>query len=108
MGVRDSAEMARLKRKLGVECLWVFILSLLQEEPVYAYELQGLLEKEFGLKASRIISYRVLYPLEARGFVSSFTKEVDGRVRKYYELTSSGKQLLSQGKSFIAGTGKKL
>ena len=75
----ESPELNRLKKKLGIECLWVHILSLLETEPLYAYALQEMLREEFNISASRIVSYRVLYPLESRGLVSSFKKEVDGR-----------------------------
>ena len=96
-----SPELNRLKRKLGIECLWVHILSLLEEEPLYAYALQEKLRDEFSISASRIVSYRVLYPLEARGLVSSFRKEVDGRERKYYEITDKGRETLAQAKNFL-------
>ncbi len=74
---------------------------MLEQEPLYAYALQEKLADELGIKASRIVSYRVLYPLEARGLVSSFIREVDGRKRKYYELTDSGKKTLQEAKSFL-------
>lgn len=97
----ESPELNRLKRKLGIECLWVHILSLLEKEPLYAYELQEMLEKELGISASRIISYRVLYPLESRGLVSSFTREVDGRERRYYEITDKGRKAVAEAKVFL-------
>lgn len=103
----NSPEMNRLKRKLGVECLWIHILTLLDEKPMYAYAIREELEKRFGLKVSRIISYRVLYPLESRGLVSSYKKEVDGRIRRYYRITNDGKKLLKDGKSFIKQVGSK-
>ncbi|MCD6414959.1 MAG: helix-turn-helix transcriptional regulator [Candidatus Diapherotrites archaeon] len=96
-----SPELDRLKRKLGVECLWIHILYLLNEKPMYAYAIQEELSKRFGLKVSRIISYRVLYPLETRGFVTSSEKEVNGRIRRYYSITKKGKELLKEGKTFI-------
>ena len=94
----NSPEMKRLRRKVGAECLWLFILSFLQDK----------LEKEFGIVVSRIISYQVLYLLEARGFVSSFTKSVDGRVRKYYKITRRGEKLLEEGKAFLVRTADQL
>ena len=96
-----SPELNRLKRKLGIECLWIHILTLLEEEPLYAYLLQEKLKKEFKLTASRIISYRVLYPLEARGLVSSFLKEVDGRQRRYYRITDKGRKALAEARAFL-------
>lgn len=97
----DSPELNRLKKKLGIECLWLHILSFLDSESLYAYALQERLEREKGISASRIVSYRVLYPLEARGLVSSFKKEVDGRERKYYEITDKGRKILAEARSFL-------
>lgn len=97
----ESPELNRLKRKLGIECLWIHLLSLLEKEPLYAYALQEKLKQELNLKASRIISYRVLYPLESRGLVSSFKKEVDGRERKYYKITDKGRENLVKAKVFL-------
>ena len=98
----DSPELNRLKRKLGIECLWFHILTLLESESLYAYALQERLDRDFGIRASRIVSYRVLYPLEARGLVSSFKKEVDGRERKYYEITEKGKSVLNEANVFLS------
>ncbi|HOM96102.1 MAG: PadR family transcriptional regulator [Candidatus Methanofastidiosa archaeon] len=93
----------RLKRKLTTEVLWIYILSLLSNKPMYAYEVKKEIEKSFSFAPARITSYIVLYNLENGGYVTSEWEDSgQGRPnRKYYTITDSGKNLLKEGKSFI-------
>ncbi len=93
----------RLKKKLTTQVLWIYILSLLSEKPMYAYEVKEQIEKNFSFAPARITSYIVLYNLEKGGYVTSEWMETEnGRPsRKYYEITESGVDLLKQGKDFI-------
>ena len=45
--LRKSPEIGRLKRKMGVEMLWIFILSLLKDKESHAYILKKKIEEEF-------------------------------------------------------------
>jgi len=78
------------------ENLWIYILSLLKERPIYAWQLQSLIEKRFGFKPGRITPYRVLYRLEKDDFVKSELKEK----RRVYRITEKGKKELELVKSF--------
>lgn len=93
----------RLKKKLTTQVLWIYILSLLSEKPMYAYELKEEIEKNFSFAPARITSYIVLYNLEMGGYVTSEWMDTEnGRPsRKYYKITDSGKDLLKEGKDFI-------
>ena len=42
--------LARLKRKLTKEILWIYLLNLLKEREMYAYEIRKELERKFGFK----------------------------------------------------------
>jgi PadR family transcriptional regulator PadR len=69
------------------------LLSLVAESPTYGYEMIRRLE-ERGL---RMVSEGSIYPrlahFEAQGWVASSKKvSSDGPVRKYYQLTPSGKR----------------
>lgn len=77
----------------------MLVLKLLEGEPMYGYQIIRELEKKsenvFSLKEGTL--YPVLHSLEQEGAVLSFEREAStGRVRKYYELTESGKKLLGK------------
>lgn len=86
----------RLKKSNTIENLWVYILSLLKEREVYAWEIPALIEKAFGFKSGRITPYRVLYRLEGQGFVKSSQDER----RRIYRITERGKKELESVKKF--------
>ena len=102
--------MDRLKEKLTKEVLWIYILSLLKERPMYAYELKSRIREKFGFEPATVSSYVVLYKLEKDGYVTSRWQESEtGKPsRKYYELTEKGKKLLDEGISFIENILEKL
>ncbi len=94
MKASESPEIERLRRKLGVELLWVFILSILKKSPSHAYVLRKKIEKQFGFLPGNVSSYVVLYKLEQRRFVATKT---DGN-KVVYTITPKGNQLAQQAK----------
>jgi PadR family transcriptional regulator PadR len=75
------------------------ILKLLEEKDMYGYQMiEALAEKSddtFELKAGTL--YPILHNLENNQFVESYEQEADnGRIRKYYHLTSKGKKQLQE------------
>ena len=74
----------------------LLILRLLEEKDMYGYEMIELLRQRsknvFELKAG------TLYPLEIKGFLISYESEAGGKVRKYYQITKSGRQHLQEKK----------
>jgi PadR family transcriptional regulator, regulatory protein PadR len=76
----------------------ILVLSLLQERPMYGYEIsqqldlrsQGYFEMKEGLL------YPALHRMQHKGWLSSEWRTVDGRPRKYYSLTSLGKKVLRE------------
>ena len=86
--------MRRLKRKTTVEMMWPYILKLLGEKPMYAYELKQQIEKRFGWKPPLVTSYTVLYRMQRGGYVTAEWHEQRGKpARKYYKITDKGKEL---------------
>lgn len=87
--------------KKGV--LDMLVLKLLESEPKYGYQIiQEMKEKSmetFLLKDGTL--YPVLYRLEDDGLVVSRWSEAKGKqtARKYYEITSEGKQALDEIKA---------
>ncbi|TFG35329.1 MAG: PadR family transcriptional regulator [Parcubacteria group bacterium] len=86
----------RLQNLNTKENLWVYILSLLKKGPVYAWEIQAIIEKNFGFKPGRITPYRALYRLEEDGFVKSVMEER----RRVYKITQKGEEEIKKAKKF--------
>ncbi|ULL19410.1 PadR family transcriptional regulator [Paenibacillus sp. H1-7] len=72
------------------------ILTLLEKRDQYGYELIKELERcsdgTFSLKEGTL--YPILHGMEAEQWVEAYWREADGRKRKYYRLTDSGKKHL--------------
>jgi len=86
----------RLQKSNTKENLWIYILLLLKKREIYAFELQFLIEKEFGFRPGKITPYRVLYRLEKTGFVKSRMKER----RRVYKVTEKGAKEFEKVKEF--------
>lgn len=100
MSVEESREIIRLRRKLGIELLWIYILSMLKKEPSHAYVLRKEIEDKFGFLPGNVSVYVVLYKLERHGFVKA---RQEGN-RSVYSITSSGKILLKEAKKELETT----
>ena len=77
----------------------MLVLSLLKQQSMYGYQMIRELEQRsqmvFRLQEGTL--YPVLHSLEQHGAVISMQKTAEnGRMRKYYEITSHGKKLLQE------------
>lgn len=77
----------------------LLVLKLLEQEDMYGYqiirELESRSQNVFSLQEGTL--YPVLHTLEQQGAVTSFQRTADnGRIRKYYTLTTSGRKLLTE------------
>lgn len=101
--------MKRLKRKTTVEMLWPYVLNLLRERPMYAYELRDAINEKFGFRPPMVSCYLVLNKLEKQGYTSSEWKDQRGRpARKYYKITPKGMELFKQVGSYFRELAEKL
>jgi PadR family transcriptional regulator PadR len=99
----------RLERKTTKEVLWPYILRLLQERPMYGYELRQEINKRFGWKPPMVTSYTVLYRLQRDGYLTIEWKEQRGKpARKYYKITKNGQEMLKQAEEYLSDLCKKL
>ena len=78
----------------------LLILRLLEEKDLYGYEMIELLRQRsknvFELKAGTL--YPLLHSLEVKGFLTSYESEANGKIRKYYQITKSGRRFLREQK----------
>lgn len=72
----------------------VMVLRLVQAEPMWGYKIIRYVEEEYGISIRHGALYPLLNSLEKKGFLRSRKEEKGGRVRKIYEITSRGIQLL--------------
>lgn len=92
----------RLLDSITRDNLWFYILSLLVKKKMYPYEIRREVNKEFGFNSGFVTAYVVLYKLEKDGYVKSGEKmKMGGPERKYYKITSKGKEELKKGKILI-------
>ncbi|MEM7334565.1 MAG: PadR family transcriptional regulator [Chloroflexota bacterium] len=83
--------------KKGLLSFW--ILFLLHQKPMYAYELSAVIASttQQTIVADEKSIYRALKRFSESGIVSSYRQKSDiGPSRRYFELTSTGKKLLQQ------------
>jgi PadR family transcriptional regulator PadR len=72
----------------------ILILRLIQMEPMWGYKIIKKTERLFGTKIRHGALYPLLNSMEAKGYVRSKRTTKGGRVRKVYEITSKGTQLV--------------
>lgn len=78
----------------------MLILELISQRDMYGYELMDELKQrsngKFNLKAGTL--YPLLHNLEKERNVETYSKEFNGKERKYYKITSAGKYELENQK----------
>jgi DNA-binding PadR family transcriptional regulator len=103
--MEPSTPIKRLKRLLTSGNLWLYVLSLIASKgKLYAYNLDGQIEKRFSFRPDKIMIYVVLYRLESEGLIKSEFKER----RKYYTLEPKGKEALSSARAHFRMLAKRL
>ncbi len=101
---RDTSKaFRRLKKKISIDNLWIYILRLLQEKEMYGYELRDSIKAQFGFEPATVTSYTILYKLEKDGLVTSYVEDnPEGRPdRKYYTVTEEGKNAMIEAKGLF-------
>jgi DNA-binding PadR family transcriptional regulator len=94
----------RLKFKIETENLWLFILSFLSRGPKGGKELKSIITKKFDFVTGEVTAYKVLYSLEAGGYVVA--KRSGKRVT--CTITRKGRTELKAGKRLLHGYARRL
>lgn len=68
------------------------ILAVLEQGDSYGYEISQTIKLIAHIKESTL--YPILKKLEASGFLTTYSREFQGRMRKYYSLTNRGVEQL--------------
>ena len=68
------------------------ILAVLERGDSYGYEISQTIKFIANIKESTL--YPILKKLEASGFLTTYSREFQGRMRKYYSLTNRGVEQL--------------
>ena len=98
-----SKAFKRLKKKISIDNLWIYILRLLMEKEMYGYELRESIKTRFGFEPATVTSYTILYKLEKDQLVTSHVKDnPEGSPdRKYYTITEEGKKAMTEAKGLF-------
>ena len=68
------------------------ILAIIDREDSYGYEISQTIKLAANIKESTL--YPILKKLEKAGYMTTYSQEYQGRKRKYYSITSQGKEQL--------------
>lgn len=74
---------------LMIEC---FILSIVENRDSYGYEISQTVKLAANMKESTL--YPILRKLENNGYLTTYSQEYQGRKRKYYSITETGREQL--------------
>lgn len=94
----------RLKELNTKDCLWIYILKILQNKDSHAYTIRQEIQERFGFRPGIMTAYKVLYLLHKDGFV---TQSPTGR-KKIYSITPKGQKELKKAVGFYEQLGKTL
>lgn len=93
----ETKAVQRLKKKITVENLWMYIIRILAEgNPLKPYEVKKKLE-ELDIRPATITVYVVLYKMTREGLIE--TVSVGGET--LYRPTGKGLKALSEAKSIL-------
>lgn len=100
---KNEPALNRLQVKLTNETLWIYILRLLQDKPMYGYEIRRHIKDRFNFEPATITAYVVLYKMRREGLVEMrVAKNLNGRPdRKYYHVTTKGNQMMQQARELV-------
>lgn len=92
----------RIDKELLKGSTGILILSLLERQPMYGYEMLAEIERSSGgvFQFKEGTLYPILHALESEGYVESYWSETESaRKRKYYRLTGEGRRHLTAKQS---------
>lgn len=86
-----------LNRKFFLGFIRIHILYHASNEEIYGVQMIQELKKH-GYDVSPGTMYPILHSLEGDGFLKSKKVNVQGKIRKYYKITSKGQKILKESR----------
>ena len=90
-----------IDREFFLGFIKIHVLYHASKEPIFGVEIAEELARH-GYDISPGTLYPTLHRLEREGYLESSSKVVDGKVRKYYQITAEGKRVLASSKKRIS------
>lgn len=88
-------------RKLFLSFINIHILYHAKKEPFYgSWMIKELEHHGYDISAGTL--YPILHNLEKSGVINVEHKNVDGKIRKYYSITSKGESVLNEAKEKVS------
>lgn len=89
----------RLKRKLTIENLWMYVIKVLKDKgELRAYDIKKELASNFRIRPATITVYVVIYKMCEEGLIESVKSVNDTR----YRVTEKGIQVFNDGLRFLS------
>ena len=87
----------KVMRKLFLGFIQIHILHHAKAEPIYGkWMLEELQHHGYRMSAGTL--YPLLHSMEQEGLLQKQDRLVDGKIRKYYTTTSSGRRVLEEAR----------
>jgi PadR family transcriptional regulator PadR len=84
----------QIVQRINRTFLDILVLRLIQAEPMWGYKIIKKTEKLFEIKLRHGALYPLLNSLETGGYIRSEKTTKGGRVRKVYQITPKGAELV--------------
>ncbi|MCR8850328.1 PadR family transcriptional regulator [Rossellomorea sp. SC111] len=88
----------KVLRKLFLGFIQIHILHHAKEEPIYGtWMLEELREHGYSISSGTL--YPILHSMETDGLLIKESKNVEGKIRKYYSITDKGNAVLIEARN---------
>jgi DNA-binding PadR family transcriptional regulator len=96
----------RLQSKITKGNLWLYILKLLWDKTMYAYDINKKIKANFHFTTATVTVYVVLYKMRREGLIKMIGERQvhNKRIRKYYEITEKGRENFFKGIELLKNT----
>ena len=91
----------QIVQRMTTNFLDILILRLLQTEPMWGYKIIKKTQRLFEINIRHGALYPLLNSLETEGYARSEKITKNGRIRKVYDITPKGTQLVDAYYSFL-------
>jgi DNA-binding PadR family transcriptional regulator len=82
-------------QRITKNLLDIQILRLIKGRPMWGYKIKQQVEADYGVRLRHGALYPLLHKMEKDGLLSSRRESKGGRIRKTYEITKKGLELIT-------------